>query len=120
MKRIMARKYLLAAAAVLLLSATAWADTLELKDGRLIQGKYLGGTQDTVRFQAQGNVQVYRVTDILALTFSNNSAGTSAPVPSPATQAEPSAQPAALTAAHWNAASRHLKLSQLRRGRRSR
>jgi hypothetical protein len=103
-KRIMARKYLLAAAAVLLLSATAWADTLELKDGRLIQGKYLGGTQDTLRFQAQGNIEVYRVADVIALTFGGASAGTPAPASQPAAEAAPSAQPSAMTAAPASAA----------------
>ncbi|MBZ5544618.1 MAG: hypothetical protein LAO07_13200 [Acidobacteriia bacterium] len=99
MKRSLARKVLLAATAVILLSATAWADTLELKDGRLLQGKYLGGTQDTLRFQVQGNIEVYRVADVLALTFGEASVGTSTPASQPAPQAAPSAQPSALAAA---------------------
>ena len=99
MKRSSARKYLLAATAVILLSATAWADTLELKDGRLLQGKYLGGTQETLRFQVQGNIEVYRVADVLALTFGEARVGTPIPASQPAPQAAPSAQPSAMTAA---------------------
>jgi hypothetical protein len=81
---------------VLVLSTAAWADTLELKDGRLVQGKYLGGTQDTLRFQAQGNIVVYRVEDVLALTFGATSVGTSAPASQPATQAQRAPQPSAM------------------------
>ena len=50
MKEFSARKYLLATTAVILLAATAWADTLELKDGRLIQGKYLGVGVDRIDY----------------------------------------------------------------------
>lgn len=75
------RIYLLGVAA-LLLSAAAWADTLEFKDGKVIEGKFLGGTQETVRFQYQGQIQVYRVADLLALTFGGTS-GALPPVPSP-------------------------------------
>jgi len=75
--------------AALLLSAAAWADTLEFKDGKVIEGKFLGGTQETVRFQYQGQVQVYRVADLLALTFGGTS-GALPPVPAP-----PGATPAA-------------------------
>jgi hypothetical protein len=97
--RHLARACLLSMMVVLVLSTAAWADTLELKDGRLVQGKYLGGTQDTLRFQSQGNIVVYRVADVLALTFGNASVGTSTPAAQPAYQAEPSPQPAAMVAA---------------------
>ncbi len=40
--------------ASVLLSAAAMADTLELKDGRLIQGHYKGGTGTTLRFAVDG------------------------------------------------------------------
>ena len=38
------------ALALFFVSAAA-ADTLELKDGRILKGKYLGGTQAVLRFQ---------------------------------------------------------------------
>jgi len=38
-------KVLVAAAAGLLFVGIGFADTLELKDGRVLQGRYLGGTQ---------------------------------------------------------------------------
>jgi hypothetical protein len=40
-----------------------------MKDGRVINGKYLGGTQSHVRFQVNDRVELYPVEQILALTF---------------------------------------------------
>ena len=76
------------AALVLLFASGAVADTLELKDGRVLQGRFLGGTQALMRFSVNGEVQTFNVTEIVALTFTNNyghAAG--APEPAPAPQA---------------------------------
>ena len=63
-------KYAVALGALgLLFAAGAFADTLELKDGRVIEGKYLGGTQVVVRFEVQGDVQVYRLNEISSISF---------------------------------------------------
>jgi hypothetical protein len=62
----------------LFLAATAAADTLELKDGRVLQGKYLGGTQAVLRFEVNGSVEAFNTNDIVAVTFTNNSGGGSA------------------------------------------
>src|SRR5437899_11662214 len=59
----------------------AAADTLELKDGRVLEGRYLGGTQAVLRFQVEGNIQTFNVNDVVALTFTHNS-GAAAPPPS--------------------------------------
>jgi hypothetical protein len=56
----------------------AAADTLELKDGRVLKGRYLGGTQAVMRFEVNGEVQTFNTTDIVALTFTGYS-GSSAP-----------------------------------------
>ncbi|HVS88924.1 MAG TPA: hypothetical protein VHF01_11995 [Candidatus Acidoferrum sp.] len=66
-------RILAAAALVLLLVAAAAADTLELKDGRVFQGRYLGGTQAVLRFEANGEVQTFNVTEVVAVTFTGNS-----------------------------------------------
>src|SRR5260370_23750502 len=58
--------------------AAAAADTLELKDGRVLKGKYLGGTQAVLRFEINGEVQTFNTTDAVALTFTG-SAGRSVP-----------------------------------------
>jgi hypothetical protein len=75
-------------ALALVFASGAVADTLELKDGRVLQGRFLGGTQALMRFSVNGEVQTFNVTEIVALTFTNNyghAAG--APEPAPAPQA---------------------------------
>jgi len=59
-------------------AGAAAADTLELRDGRVLKGKYLGGTQAVLRFEINGEVQTFNTTDAVALTFTGN-AGRSAP-----------------------------------------
>ena len=82
---------LLVASATLLLAGIGFADTLELKDGRVMQGKYLGGTQAVLRFEVNGEVQTFPTHDIVALTFTRNS---SAPLPAAAPPPSPDAPPA--------------------------
>jgi hypothetical protein len=67
--------------------AGAAADTLELKDGRVVQGQYLGGTQRVLRFEVNGNVETFNVNDAVALTFTGNGGGTQAPAAKAATPA---------------------------------
>jgi hypothetical protein len=65
---------LLATAALgFLMVGSAVADTLELKDGRVLDGRYLGGTQAVVRFEVSGEVQSFNVTEVVALTFTGGS-----------------------------------------------
>ncbi|HET9803174.1 MAG TPA: hypothetical protein VFP96_08060 [Candidatus Acidoferrum sp.] len=75
------------------LAGAATADTLELKDGRVLQGKFLGGTQAILRFEVNGDVQTFSTNDIVALTFTRGSgqpqqmtapAQPPAPAPAPA------------------------------------
>src|SRR5262249_3534539 len=68
-----------AIAGSLLLAGIAAADTLELKDGRILQGRYMGGTRAVLRFEVDGAVQTFSTNDIVALTFTNNSGPTNAP-----------------------------------------
>lgn len=88
-------KFLLAASATILFAGFASADTLELKDGRVIQGRYLGGTQAVLRFEVNGEVQTFPTNDIVALTFTRNSGSPPAPAPpsAPAAQLAPSNPP---------------------------
>jgi len=68
----------------------AAADTLELKDGRVLQGRYLGGTQAVLRFEVNGEVQTFNTNDIVAVTFtgpSGSSVPAAAPVVAPASMA---------------------------------
>jgi hypothetical protein len=71
MKRV--NRFLAAIALGLFFVGAAAADTLELKDGRVLKGKYLGGTQAVLRFEIHGEVQTFSTADIVALTFTGNS-----------------------------------------------
>jgi hypothetical protein len=79
----------------LLFAGPAAADTLELKDGRVLQGRYLGGTQVVLRFEIKGEVQTFNVSDAVALTFTGNSGATNAPAQAPQSAATPLPPPAA-------------------------
>ena len=68
--------------ALALAASMAWADTLELKNGSLIKGKFLGGTETEVSFQVGSTVQKYKVADIVSLKFDSEGAA-SAPAPQP-------------------------------------
>src|SRR5260370_10552696 len=68
--------------ALTLAASMAWADTLQLKNGSLIKGKFLGGTQTEISFQVGSTVQKYNVADIVSLKF-DSEGGASAPAPQP-------------------------------------
>jgi len=76
-------RFVATAALSLVFVSAAMADTLELKDGRVLQGRYLGGTQAVLRFEVTGNVQTFNVNEVVAITFTHTSAGF-APPPAPA------------------------------------
>jgi hypothetical protein len=73
----------------LFIAGTAAGDTLELKDGRVLQGRYLGGTQAVLRFEIKGEVQTFNVSDAVALTFTGTSSATQAPASAPQSAAPP-------------------------------
>jgi hypothetical protein len=68
--------------ALALAASMAWADTLELKNGSLIKGKFLGGTATEISFQVGSTVQKYSVADVVSLKF-DSEGGSSAPAPQP-------------------------------------
>ena len=80
--------------ALLLLPIAAVGDTLVLRDGRVLQGKYLGGAPDRVIFNVNGEVQEIFVSSLITLTFS---ATVETAAPSPASAA-PAPAPAAVSA----------------------
>src|SRR5215472_13579515 len=76
--------------------SVAAADTLELKSGKVVQGRYLGGTASILRFEVNGEVQTFTINDIVALTFTGRSGGATpmaAPAP-PHAAAAPAPAPA--------------------------
>ena len=92
------KRFLTAIIVGLFFVSVAAADTLELKSGKVVQGKYLGGTQHILRFEVNGEVQTFSTNDIVALTFTGRSsspppAPVDAPPPAPAPAAAPAAAP---------------------------
>ena len=84
MKASIARAVFVVVLGMLSLGVTAPADTLEMKDGRLIHGKYVGGSEHSIRFQVNGKEEIYAVTDILNLSFNDTEAGATSATPVPA------------------------------------
>ena len=50
------------------------ADSLQLKNGNFVQGKYLGGTERAVQFEANGKIRLYDINEILSINFAAASA----------------------------------------------
>ena len=61
-----------------LMSFSASADTLQMKDGRVIQGRFLGGTQASVQFEANGKIDLYDVDQVISITFTGSQSASSA------------------------------------------
>lgn len=67
-------KLFAAALAVLSIAAfagTANADSIDLKDGRHLHGKFVGGTEGVIAFSVEGATGYYSVKDVLTLAFSD-------------------------------------------------
>jgi len=52
-----------------LAESIACADSLQLKNGSLIEGKFMGGTESEIRFQVASSVQTYNLVDIVSVKF---------------------------------------------------
>lgn len=85
------------------------ADSLQLKNGNFLQGKYLGGSERAVQFEVNGKVRLYDTGEILSINF----AAASADGGMPSNSADPSAgastefnsaarDSSGLRTAHWN------------------
>ena len=46
-----------------------FADSLQLKNGNMVDGKYMGGTEGSVQFEVNGKMRVYSVDQILSISF---------------------------------------------------
>jgi hypothetical protein len=63
-------------------ASAAMADSLELKNGSVIKGKFTGGDQNSINFQVGSSLQTYNVGDVRTLGFDFEPEGAVAPVPS--------------------------------------
>jgi len=50
------------------------ADSMQLKNGNMVQGRYLGGTEHAVQFEVNGKVRLYDIGGILSISFAASSA----------------------------------------------
>ena len=60
--------------AICLMTSMAWADSLELNNGSLINGKFVGGTESEINFQVGSSVQRYDLVDVASLKFDSETA----------------------------------------------
>ena len=62
----------------------------------MLQGRYLGGTAAVLRFEVNGEVQTFNVTQVVAVTFTGPGAASAAPAPdqAPTPEVPPNAAPA--------------------------
>ncbi|MCL6565691.1 MAG: hypothetical protein K6U09_04630 [Acidobacteriia bacterium] len=67
--KISAFKVFLPFLVTLLLVPVAVADRIELRDGRVLHGKFLDGTQQSIRFRVNGEVQEFPLSEVVAITF---------------------------------------------------
>jgi hypothetical protein len=89
-----ANRFLAAGVLGLFFVGLAAADTLEFKNGKVLQGKYLGGTQAVLRFEVNGEVQTFNTNEIVALTFTGRYGNTApAAIPAPAPDLAPASAP---------------------------
>jgi hypothetical protein len=67
------------AVALCLIGSSAWADTLELKNGSRIEGTFRGGTDAEISFQVASSVQKYNLADIASVNFDSERAASNLP-----------------------------------------
>jgi hypothetical protein len=80
MKMNRVQKFALVFAMCLVVSA-AVADSLELKNGSLIKGRFMGGDQNSINFQVGSSLQAYNVGDIRTLRFDSEPEGAAVILP---------------------------------------
>jgi hypothetical protein len=91
--------FVLAGSAILScgLAAIASGDILELRDGRVIQGQFIGGSPLNIRFRVDGQEQVFATKDVLNIGFSD--AGDTSSAPAVAPESAPPTPPQAVAPA---------------------
>src|SRR5713101_7197511 len=66
-----------------LCAGLAGADSIQFRNGRHLQGKYVGGTTTAIGFMTAGTVEYFATSDVLALIFDNNDSPLSGLQPNP-------------------------------------
>lgn len=84
-------------------AGAAWADRLEMKDGRVIEGRYMGGSRVNIHFRVDGATKIYKRADVSAILLYEEGeappkAATAATGTSGTTSSGTTAKPATTTA----------------------
>lgn len=69
---------------IVLMAIVVNADTLKLKDGRVLTGMYKSGSASVIEFEVDGSINTYKLESIISLTF-QRSAPPVSPKPAAAT-----------------------------------
>lgn len=86
-------RFVILSACLCLFASLTWADTLELKNGSVIKGIFVGGNENEVAFRVGASTQRYPVSDIVSLKFEPESAAPATAEAAPAPeQPAPAAQ----------------------------
>jgi hypothetical protein len=85
----MFRQFAIIAAALTVLTVCGHADTLRLRNGSVINGSFLGGTADDVRFLVNDEVQHYPRADVQSIVFGSTNAPPPSTAPPPRVDAGP-------------------------------
>ncbi|HWC15668.1 MAG TPA: hypothetical protein VG498_01570 [Terriglobales bacterium] len=64
--------------ALCMLVTGAWPDSLELKNGSLINGKFVGATENEINFQVGSSVKEYKTSDVISIKFDSENDSTDA------------------------------------------
>lgn len=67
-----------------MMASLGLADTLTMRDGKVITGSYLGGDSRTIRMAVGDRVETYSVDDVSMLQFSSKAGSTATPPARPA------------------------------------
>jgi hypothetical protein len=65
--------------ALCLAASGGWGDTLELRNGSVIKGKFVGRTETEISFQVGSSVQKYSTADVVSLKFDSDGAAGQTP-----------------------------------------
>jgi len=65
------------------LQSAGLADTLTLKDGRVLNGTYLGGSVRQIRMEVGDGIQTFEIDRVLSIQFGSNAAPPAAPAAEP-------------------------------------
>ena len=89
----------LAVLAVAFTAALAFADTIVMKDGKVVQGTLKGAGETTIMVEVGGKIQEIAINDIASFTFAPRGAKSAAAPATPATGATPATPAAGATTA---------------------